>query len=139
MFYRNRLFFGIIKTVVSTVSQVVYGLICFLNLQPVLIVLLLWVLLHFTGLTEKYSVLILVLCVLLVLSVVYAVLTSLKQLLGLDKKPKKARRGADTVVKADKVSNLDSDKNSTVKESQAVEQTTREENQGKAHRLLAVW
>lgn len=99
MFYRNRLLFGVIRTVVTTVWQVLYGVICFLNLQPVLIVILLWVLLHFTGVTEKYTIATVLLCLAFVLAVIYAVLTCLKQLLGLDKKKQKERRGAENVKK----------------------------------------
>lgn len=96
VFYRNRLLFGLIKTVVTTVWQVVYGLVCFLNLQPIIIIVLLWVILHFTGVTEKYSITTVLLCLGFVLAVLYSILTCLKQLFGLDKKPK-ARRGAETV------------------------------------------
>ena len=104
MFYRNRLLFGVVKTVVTTVWQVAYGLVCFLNLQPALIVILLWVLLHFTGVTEKYSISTALLSVALVFSLVFAVFTCIKQLLGLDKKPKE-RRGAEK-IKPKKAENL---------------------------------
>ena len=96
MFYRNRLLLGIVKTVVSTVGQVLYGVICFLNLQLTLIVILLWILLHFTGVTEKYSISTAILSIAFAGSLVYAVLTSIKKLLGLDGQPRK-RIGAQTV------------------------------------------
>ena len=82
--------------ILSTVFQTIYGVISFFHLQGTVIVALLWIILHFTGVTDKFAVVKLLLSLALILSVLYAVYAIIKSLLGLDYKRKK-RRGAEVI------------------------------------------
>ena len=89
--YKNRLFFGIIKTIIRAVFGVVNKILSFLNLQPTLLLILLGIVLYFTGTFDKSPAFTIVYELLIVVSVVYAVIATIKKLLGLDKKVKKSK------------------------------------------------
>lgn len=94
--YRNRLIFGVVGMIISTVFQAVYAVISFLKLQFVFLVSILWAILYFVGMTAKYPILNLFLSLALIASVMYAVVSILKALLGIDNKKRK-RRGAQLI------------------------------------------
>ena len=94
--YRNRLIFGVVGMIISTVFQAVYAVISFLKLQFVFLVSILWAILYLVGMTAKYPILNLFLSLALISSVMYAVVSILKALLGIDNKKRK-RRGAQLV------------------------------------------
>lgn len=89
--YKNRLIFGIIKTIFSAVFGVLYKLIALLNLQLTLLLLLIGAVLYLTGVFEQGQTFLTLYQVLLVISAVYAVISTIKQLLGIEKKVKRSK------------------------------------------------
>ncbi len=89
--YKNRLIFGIIKTIFSAVFGVLYKLIALLNLQLTLLLLLIGAVLYLTGVFEQGKTFLTLYQVLLVISAVYAVISTIKQLLGIEKKVKRSK------------------------------------------------
>lgn len=89
--YKNRLIFGIIKTILSAVFGVLYKLIALLNLQLTLLLLLIGAVLYLTGVFEQGQTFLTLYQVLLVISAVYAVISTIKQLLGIEKKVKRSK------------------------------------------------
>lgn len=88
---KRPLILGIVWTVIKTVFKIIYKLLSFLNLQPTLFVALVGLVLLLTGLL-KNSVVLTFLCVALMFSVAYAVIVSIKKLLGMGgDKPKKSK------------------------------------------------
>ena len=94
--------------IISTVFQAVYAVISLLKLQFVILVSVLWLILHFTGITVKYPIANLFLSLALIASVIYAVVSILKALLGLGGKKKK-RRGAQLVKSSKRAAKEDAD------------------------------
>jgi len=94
--------------IISTVFQAVYAVISLLKLQFVILVSVLWLILHFTGITVKYPIANLFLSLALIASVIYAVVSILKALLGLGGKKKK-RRGAQLVKSSKRAAKEDDD------------------------------
>lgn len=105
--YRNRLIFGLIKMILSTVFHAIYAVVSLFKLQYALLVIVTWVILLLAGITEKYPIANVLLSMALVASVVYAVFAILKGLLGFGGKKKK-RRGAQ-VVKSKKATDEQAD------------------------------
>jgi len=91
MYFRNRLFFGIIKSVIKAVVGVVYKIISIFNLQITFLVGLIGVVLYFTGVFDANPTYAIIFQIMLALSAVYAIIVTLKKLLGLDKKVKKSK------------------------------------------------
>ena len=89
--YKNRLIFGIIKTIFGAVFGVLYKLIALLNLQLTLLLLLIGAVLFLTGVFEQGQTFLTLYQVLLVISAVYAVISIIKQLLGIEKKVKRSK------------------------------------------------
>ncbi len=89
--YKNRLIFGIIKNIFVTLFTIVYKIFALFNLQLTLLVALIGVILYFTGVFEQNTAILIVFYILLIISIFYAILSTIKKLLGLDKKIKKSK------------------------------------------------
>lgn len=89
--YKNRLIFGIIKNIFVTLFTIVYKIFALFNLQLTLLIALIGVILYFTGVFEQNTAILIVFYILLIISISYAILSTIKKLLGLDKKIKKSK------------------------------------------------
>ena len=89
--YKNRLIFGIIKKIIVVIFTVIYKILALINLQLTLLIALLGLILLFTGVFENNSAILIIYYVLLIISIVYAILATIKKLFGLDKKVKKSK------------------------------------------------
>lgn len=85
---KNRLIFGVIKRIVLSVFKAVYQVIKAFNLQITIFILLLGLVLYVVGALKQGSALLIVFCILTVFSVLYAVIITLKKLLGFKGKRK---------------------------------------------------
>lgn len=94
--FRNRLIFGFIKNVISTIFTVVLKIFQIFNLQFTLLIGLIGAILYITGTFDKSPVVLLVFELLIIFSVFYAIVATIKKLLGLGKK-KKRSEGAQIV------------------------------------------
>ena len=103
--YRNRLIWGIIKRLFGAVFGVLYKIISIFNLQLTMLLLLVGVVLYATGVFENNQTFLLIYQLVLISSVVYALITTVRKLLGLnkDKKEKvKRSKGAQIVSEEQK-------------------------------------
>lgn len=73
------------------VFTVVYKILSVLNLQLTLFVLLIGAVLFLTGTLNKNPTVLLIFQIILICSVVYAIISTLKRMLGIKKKPKKSK------------------------------------------------
>ena len=89
--YKNRLIFGIIKNFFVTIFTILYKILAFFNLQLTLLIALIGGILYFTGVFEQNPAILIIFYVLLIISIGYAILATIKKLLGLDKKVKKSK------------------------------------------------
>ena len=89
--YRNRLAFGAIKNFIVTIFTMLYKALALLNLQLTLLLALVGVILYFTGVFEKNPAVLMVFYIFVIISIAYAILTTIKKLLGIDKKIKKSK------------------------------------------------
>ncbi len=89
--FRNRLIFGIIWKTVKVFFTVIYSILSFFNLHFTLLVGLVGVVLYFTGALESNRAVMVVFALVLALTVVYAIVSSIRRLLGLDKKVKRSK------------------------------------------------
>ena len=89
--YRNRLIFGIVKSIFNTVFGVLNKILSIFNLQPTALILLIGVVLYFTGTMERTPILLTVFQLLVVISIVYAIISTIKNILGLNKKVKRSK------------------------------------------------
>ena len=89
--YKNRLIFGIIKKFISMVFTVVYKILSVFHLQLTLLVLLIGAVLFLTGALNKNPTVLLVFQIILICSIVHAIISTLKGMLGIKKKPKKSK------------------------------------------------
>ena len=80
-----------IKALIKGVFKLIYKLISLFNLQFTLFVVLIGTLLYFTGTLSNNQTVLLVFQTTLIISVVYAILTTIKKLLGIGKKVKKSK------------------------------------------------
>ena len=85
---KNRLIFGVVKRIVLSVFKAVYQVIKAFNLQITIFILLLGLVLYVVGALKQGSALLIVFCILTVFSVLYAVIITLKKLLGFKGKRK---------------------------------------------------
>ena len=92
--FRNRLIIGMIGKIIKVFFTVIYSVLSFLNLHYTLLLALIGIVLHFTGTLESNKAVLVVYTLLLVLSIVYAIIASIKKLLGFDKRIKK-NKGSD--------------------------------------------
>ncbi len=91
MFYKNRLIFGVIKSVFVTTFTIIYKILALFNLQLTILIGLLGVVLYFTGVFEQNPAILILFYVLIIISIAYAILATLKKLLGIDKKVKRSK------------------------------------------------
>ncbi len=91
LLFRNRLVLGIIWKTVKVVFTVVYTILSFFSLQYTVLLGLVGVVLYFTGTLSASRVVLIIYLLLLVFSVVYAIISSIRKLLGLDKKVKRSK------------------------------------------------
>lgn len=91
MYVKNRLVFGFISKIVKTVFKAIYKFFGFFNLHLTMLVAVVGAILYLTGVLNSSNVALLIFYVLLILSVVYAIIKSIKQLLGLGKKVEKKK------------------------------------------------
>ncbi|MBQ8427100.1 MAG: hypothetical protein IJX16_05015 [Clostridia bacterium] len=89
--FRNRLIFGLIWKTVKVFFTVIYSILSFFNLHFTLLVGLIGVVLYFTGALDNNRAVLIIFCIILILTIVYAVIASIKKLLGLDKKVKRSK------------------------------------------------
>ena len=94
--------------IISTVFHAIYAVISLLKLQFVVLVSVLWIILYFTGITVKYPIANLFLSLALIASVIYAVVSILKALLGIGGKKKK-RRGAQLIKSSKRTARTESE------------------------------
>ena len=88
-----------IRALIKGIFKFVYKILSLFNLQPALAVILIGVLLYFTGVVDKYYAVKFVLEIALVLSAIYAISATLNKMLGGGKSVKKDKksRGAQIV------------------------------------------
>lgn len=115
---RNRLIVGVIKNIIKTVFTVVLKVFQFFNLQLSLLVALIGCVLFITGTFDQNPVVLLVFQLLLIVSIIYAIVGTIKKVLGIDKASKNSK--GVQIINADKKENEQQEK-------PAVEQTTKEE------------
>ncbi len=89
--FRNRLIIGLIWKTIKVFFTVIYGILEFLSLQYTLLIGLIGVVLYFTGALDNNRVVLVIFCLILALSLIYAVISSIKKLLGIDKKVKRSK------------------------------------------------
>ena len=87
---RNRLIFGMIKRIISTLFRAIYSVISIFNLQLALLVLVVGLVVYLTGAMNNPTVK-LIFDGAFILSVVFAILLTIKKLLGIGKSPKKSK------------------------------------------------
>lgn len=98
--FKSRLIFGLIWKIIKVFFTVIYSVLSFFNLHFTLLLGLIGIVLYFTGALSNNRAVLVVYALLLVLSVLYAVIASVKKLLGLDKKVKRSK-GVQIVEKED--------------------------------------
>lgn len=84
--HRNRLIFGIIKKILRVVLGTVYHILALFNLQLTALILLIGIVLYLTGALDSNSAFKIVYELILIASVVLAIVTTVRKLLGLNKK-----------------------------------------------------
>ncbi len=88
---RNRLVVGVIKNIIKTVFTVVLKIFQFFNLQFSLLIALIGCVLYITGTFDQNPVVLLVFQLLLIVSIVYAIVGTIKKVLGIEKKNKNSK------------------------------------------------
>ena len=80
-----------IRAIIKGIFKLLYAVISLFNLQFTLFVVLVGALLYFTGVLSSNQTVLLVFQAALIISVIYAILTTIKKLLGIGKKVKKSK------------------------------------------------
>ena len=88
--FKNRLVFGIIRKILSSLLSAVYKIISLLNLQLTLLVVLIGLVLYLTGVFEN-RVYLVIFYFLIILSIVFSIYGTIKKLLGIGKKVEKKK------------------------------------------------
>ena len=88
---RNRLIVGVIKNIIKTVFTVVLKIFQFFNLQFSLLIALIGCVLYITGTFDQNPVVLLVFQLMLIASIVYAIVGTIKKVLGIEKKSKNSK------------------------------------------------
>lgn len=88
--FKNRLVFGIIRKILSSLLSAVYKIISLLNLQLTLLVVLIGLVLYLTGVFEN-RVYLVIFYFLVILSIVFSIYGTIKKLLGIGKKVEKKK------------------------------------------------
>lgn len=79
------------KKFIKAVLGVIYKVIAYLNLQPILLVSLVGLILYFTGLYDNNQVVRICLQVVFILSAIYAIGATIKKLLGFESRIKRTK------------------------------------------------
>ncbi len=110
---KNRALLGIVWAIIKTVFKLVYGILKFLNLHLAFLVAIVGVVLFFTG-ALKNSVVLTVFYVAVIFSIVYAIFTTIKKLLGIGGKKVSKSKGVHIVDEEKNSSNIDVDGEDTI-------------------------
>lgn len=95
--YKNRLILGIIRKFFNIVFTAINAILSVFNLQLTALIALIGVVLYFTGALEGNAAFKLIYEIILILSIVYAIIATVKKMLGLGKKKVKRSKGAQLV------------------------------------------
>ncbi len=79
------------KDFFKTVFSIVYKILNFFNLIPAVFIFLLGAVLYFTGVFVKYPVILYLFEGCLIFALIYAIVATIRKLLGIDKKVKKSK------------------------------------------------
>ena len=85
------------RFIFRAIFSIIYKLLDVFNLIPAFFVLLLGAVLYFTGTLNAYPALMLIFQILLILTAVYAIIATIKRVLGLDNKKVKKSKGVQIV------------------------------------------
>ena len=85
------------KSFFSAIFSIIYKFLNFLNLIPAVFVLLIGVVLYFTGTLDAYPVAMLVFQIILIFTIVYAIVATVKKMLGIENKKVKKSKGMQIV------------------------------------------
>ena len=94
---KNHLLFGGIKKIIKAVFSFIYKILKFFNLQLALLVVLVGVILFFAGVFEGNALIEMVFYVVLIASIFYGVVATVKKILFSDKKEEKKRSKVEIV------------------------------------------
>ena len=89
--YRSPLIFGIIKRIIKVFFTVIYKIFAFFNLQLTLLISLIGLVLYLTGVFNSNQAVLLIFYLLLVFSIIYAIVGTVKRLLGIQPRVKKSK------------------------------------------------
>ena len=89
--FKNRLIFGLVKKIIVGFFSVIYKVLSLFNLQFTLLVALVGVVLYFTGTLSNGGVVPIIFYIALIASIIYAIVASIRKLLGLGKKVKRSK------------------------------------------------
>ncbi len=99
---KNRGIIGLVTRIITGILKFIYRLIALLNLQLTLLIGLIGLIIFLCGGFDDNGIAVTVLCVAVAISIVYAVIATVKKLLGFDKKKSKKReRSVPQIVKSD--------------------------------------
>ena len=84
--FRNRLVFGVIKKILGVVLGTVYHILAFFSLRLTALLLLIGVVLYFTGTLDSNPAFKVIYELIVIASIVLAVISNVRKLLGIDKK-----------------------------------------------------
>ena len=119
--YRSPLIYGTIKRIVQVFFTVIYKIFNFLNMQFTLLLALIGLVLYLTGAFSSNNVVLIIYYLLLVLSIVYAIVATIKKLLGLSPRVKKSK-GAHIIDQ--QIETIKAEKHEPIKEERVVERPT---------------
>ena len=89
--YRSPLIFGIVRKIIKVFFTVIYKIFAFFNLQFTLLLALMGLVLYLTGIFNSNQAVLIVFYLLLVLSIIYAIVGTVKKLLGIQPRVKKSK------------------------------------------------
>ena len=119
IYVKNRLIIGLAIKIVKTVLKTVYKFLSFFNLHITMLLVSIGAILYFTGVFNYSRVILLVFYVLLIISILHAIIASIKKLLGLDKKVNK--KGNVQIMDSDSAESTVSVSAGKIKQSNAYE------------------
>ncbi len=117
LLHKNRLIFGVIRRIIKTVFSFCYKIIRAFNLHLTLFVLLLGIILAIVGVINKNSVTLVLYLIALILTVVFALTKTLKNIFGI-----KSKSGQVSIVKVEDKPNQQSVDQTKIEQNQSVVQ-----------------
>ena len=107
--------FKYVKKIITGLFSTIYAILAFFNLQVTLLLALIGVVLYFTGVLTSNHTFSLVYEIILIASVVYAVVSTVRKLLGLGKDKKKPKRSSNAqIISTDGVGEKEEEKEEKV-------------------------